>query len=629
MTASLWDFYPVDRQGLADKGEPAQRGLRLRQDRKNEPTKLKPQDNQGRHDDMSYRPCNFFYNVTGEEAERLLKEYGVDGEFLARPSESHPRNFTLSIVRGESVTHIKIHNKDDMLNLCGGESFPSLSDLVQFYMENPDQLQEKNGGTIVLRRPVSIPLSEPAAKEVREPTAQRWFHANITGAEAVQLLSKEKQWAFLVRESQRQPGYYAITVKTDENVVHILIRRNSATGMYHVGGGDEFRSVSDLLEHYNNNPMVEENSQRVVHLINLVPSTCVPADAIEARISLLQHLDPNTNKTGLAEEFEKVPTNESYLSKREGKRDVNVNKNRYKNIVPYDHTRVVLKEVGQNPGDTDYINANYIRIPGGPPLYLLSDKVYISTQGCLPHTVVDFWKMVWQENCRVIVMTTKEIERAKSKCERYWPDLNFERKIGLLLIKNVEEIVVKNDVNEDSYIKRKLVVTNGDSPPRELSHLQFVSWPDLGCPDHPEHVLDFLDAVDDAWEKTPNPKSPIVVHCSAGIGRTGTFIVIDVLLNQIKKRGRSCPIDIPKTVECIRGQRSGMVQTEAQYCFLYKAICCYIQRTCKRRIISSTNSSNSNSSLTLTGLPSAPPVPPRRQNAIPHPAQAYVNENDK
>ncbi|PAV82745.1 hypothetical protein WR25_16154 [Diploscapter pachys] len=115
----------------------------------------------------------------------------------------------------------------------------------------------------------------------------------------------------------------------------------------------------------------------------------------------------------------------------------------------------------------------------------------------------------------------------------------------------------------------------------------------------------------------------------AGIGRTGTFIVIDVLLNQIKKRGRSCPIDIPKTVECIRGQRSGMVQTEAQYCFLYKAICCYIQRTCKRRIISSTNSSNSNSSLTLTGLPSAPPVPPRRQNAIPHPAQAYVNENDK
>lgn len=184
------------------------------------------------------RPCNFFYNVSGEEAERLLHTYGSDGEFLARPSKSQPNNFTLSIIRGDSITHVKIQNTGDVLDLYGGdgESFASLSELVQHYMQNPDHLQEKNGSTITMKRPISIPLSEPAAMEARAPAAQRWFHSNITGAEAVQLLTKEKQWTFLVRESQRAPGYYAITVKTtDDLVVHILIQKNAETGMYHVG----------------------------------------------------------------------------------------------------------------------------------------------------------------------------------------------------------------------------------------------------------------------------------------------------------------------------------------------------------------------------------------------------------
>ncbi|KAK6028730.1 SH2 domain protein [Ostertagia ostertagi] len=157
------------------------------------------------------------------------------------------------------------------------------------------------------RRPISIPLFEPAAQEARAPASQRWFHANITGTEAVELLTKEKQWTYLVRESQRAPGSYAITVKTtDDHVVHILIQKKADTGMYHVGGGDEFRTVGELLAHYNNNPMVEEGSQRVVHLMNLVPSTCVPADAIDERIRLLEEIDPVTKKSGFLEEFEVV-----------------------------------------------------------------------------------------------------------------------------------------------------------------------------------------------------------------------------------------------------------------------------------------------------------------------------------
>ncbi|CAJ0607019.1 unnamed protein product [Cylicocyclus nassatus] len=539
--------------------------------------------------DLSYmsdyrRPCNFFYNVTGEEAERLLRQYGNDGEFLARPSESQPHNFTLSIIRGKAITHVKIQkNSDDFLDLFGGESFASLSELVQFYIDNPEQLQERNGESITMKRPVSIPLYEPAAQEARAPASQRWFHANITGTEAVDLLAKEKQWTYLVRESQRAPGSYAITVKTtDDHVVHILIQKKADTGMYHVGGGDEFRTVGELLAHYNNNPMVEEGSQRVVHLMNLIPSTCVPADAIDERIRLLEEVDPVTKKSGFLEEFERIQqVDDQFSSRREGKKEQNVSRNRYKNIVPFDHTRVILKDIP--PNESDYINASYIRIPKGPPLHLYADREYISTQGCLPNTLLDFWRMVWQENSRVIVMTTKEMERSRSKCHVYWPALREELNLREYIIKTVEEIKVPGDNGLDMFIKRRFMVAKKGMPQRELFHLQFIGWPDHGCPEHPESVLRFLEAVDVACKKAISTQGPVIVHCSAGIGRTGTFIVIDILLNQIRHRGSSCPIDIPRTVMKIREQRSRMVQTEAQYVFLYRAISCYISMISRSR----------------------------------------------
>ncbi|KAE9413449.1 hypothetical protein Angca_006972 [Angiostrongylus cantonensis] len=567
------------------------------------------------------RPCNFFYNVTGEEAERLLRQYGSDGEFLARPSESQPFNFTLSIIRGKAVTHVKIQkNSDDFLDLFGGESFASLSELVQFYIDNPEQLQERNGESIIMKRPISIPLYEPAAQEARAPASQRWFHANITGTEAVELLTKEKQWTYLVRESQRAPGSYAITVKTtDDHVVHILIQKKADTGMYHVGGGDEFRTVSELLAHYNNNPMVEEGSQRVVHLMNVVPSTCVPADAIDERIRLLEAIDPVTKKSGFLEEFERIQqVDDQFSSRREGKKEQNISRNRYKNIVPFDHTRVVLKDVP--PGESDYINASYIKIPEGPPLHLYANREYISTQGCLPNTLLDFWRMVWQENTRVIVMTTREMECSRSKCHVYWPALREELKLRDFVVKTVEEVKVPDDDGLDMFIKRRFMVTKKGMPQRELFHLQFIGWPDHGCPEHPESVLRFLDAVDIACKKAISTQGPVIVHCSAGIGRTGTFIVIDILLNQIRHRGSSCPIDIPRIVMKIREQRSRMVQTEAQYVFLYKAISCFIA-------IKSRSRHPYHDSLDGEGghplhLP-PPPLPRRRP--VPSVAQAYVN----
>ncbi|KJH51296.1 Protein-tyrosine phosphatase [Dictyocaulus viviparus] len=583
------------------------------------------------------RPCNFFYNVTGEEAERLLRRYGSDGEFLARPSESQPLNFTLSIMQ---------KNSDDFLDLFGGESFASLSELVQFYIDNPEQLQERNGESIIMKRPISIPLYEPAAQEARAPASQRWFHANITGTEAVQLLTKEKQWTYLVRESQRAPGSYAITVKTtDDHVVHILIQKKADTGMYHVGGGDEFRTVGELLAHYNNNPMVEEGSQRVVHLMNLVPSTCVPADAIDERIRLLESVDPITKKSGFLEEFERIQqVDDQFSSRREGKKEQNISRNRYKNIVPFDHTRVVLKDIPSN--ESDYINASYIKIPEGPPLHLYSNREYIATQGCLPNTLLDFWRMVWQENSRVIVMTTKEMERSRSKCHVYWPALREELNLREYMIKTVEEVKVPGENGLDIFIKRRFMVAKKGMPQRELFHLQFTAWPDHGCPEQPESVLQFLDAVDVACKKAISTQGPVIVHCSAGIGRTGTFIVIDILLNQIRHRGQeacaasalnlgrcisevckglycsgsSCPIDIPRIVMKIREQRSRMVQTEAQYVFLYRAISCYISMKIKPR-----HPCEDSPSFERGHPVHLPPPPIPRRRPVPDVAQAYVN----
>ncbi|RCN46979.1 Protein-tyrosine phosphatase [Ancylostoma caninum] len=420
------------------------------------------------------------------------------------------------------------------------------------------------------------------------------------------------------RESQRAPGSYAITVKTtDDHVVHILIQKKADTGMYHVGGGDEFRTVSELLAHYNNNPMVEEGSQRVVHLMNLVPSTCVPADAIDERIRLLEEVDPVTKKSGFLEEFERIQqVDDQFSSRREGKKEQNVSRNRYKNIVPFDHTRVILKDVP--PNESDYINASYIRIPKGPPLHLYANREYISTQGCLPNTLLDFWRMVWQENSRVIVMTTKEMERSRSKCHVYWPALREELNLREYVIKTVEEIKVPGDNGLDMFIKRRFMVAKKGMPQRELFHLQFIGWPDHGCPEQPESVLRFLDAVDVACKKAISSQGPVIVHCSAGIGRTGTFIVIDILLNQIRHRGSSCPIDIPRTVMKIREQRSRMVQTEAQYVFLYRAISCYVGMINRSRHPSD-DTGDGGQPLHL------PPPPVPRRRTAPDVAQAYVN----
>ncbi|XP_054719961.1 tyrosine-protein phosphatase non-receptor type 11-like [Uloborus diversus] len=509
----------------------------------------------------------FHPNITGVDAEKMLTDRGLDGSFLARPSKSNPGDFTLSVRRNGEVTHIKIQNTGDYYDLYGGEKFATLAELVQYYMENQGQLKEKNGEVIELKYPLVC----------ADPTTERWFHGPLSGKEAERILmDKGKNGSFLVRESQSKPGDFVLSVRTDDKVTHVMIRYQD--GKYDVGGGEKFDSLTDLVEHYKKNPMVE-TSGTVVHLKMPFNATRITASTIECRVQqLAKENSQSSGKAGFWEEFEYLQQQECkhLYSRKEGQKPENRSKNRYKNILPFDHTRVILKDVDPNVPGSDYVNANIIT-PDEDSTGDGSKKYYIATQGCLHNTVADFWRMVWQENTRVIVMTTKEIERGKNKCARYWPDEDQAKEVGKFVLKNISES------STTDYILREFSLTKEENTEqRTIYHYHFTAWPDHGVPSDPGCVLNFLHDVNHRQESI-NGAGPIVVHCSAGIGRTGTFIVIDMIVDLIKRQGLDCEIDIQRSIQIVRSQRSGMVQTEAQYKFVYLAVQHYID-TLQQRI---------------------------------------------
>ncbi|KAM4854455.1 tyrosine-protein phosphatase non-receptor type 13 isoform 5-T5 [Thomomys bottae] len=232
-----------------------------------------------------------------------------------------------------------------------------------------------------------------------------------------------------------------------------------------------------------------------------------------------------------------------------GQTKENRRKNRYKNILPYDATRVPLGEGG-------YINASFIKVAVGR-----EEFVYIACQGPLPTTVGDFWQMIWEQKSTVIAMMTQEVEGEKVKCQRYWPNVlgkttmaNDRLRLALVRMQQLKGFVVRAMTVED--------IQTGEV--RHVSHLNFTAWPDHDTPSQPNDLLTFI-----SYMRHIHRSGPIVTHCSAGIGRSGTLICIDVVLGLISQ---DLEFDISDLVRCMRLQRHGMVQTEDQYIFCYQVI---------------------------------------------------------
>nr|XP_056706517.1 tyrosine-protein phosphatase non-receptor type 20 [Euleptes europaea] len=230
-----------------------------------------------------------------------------------------------------------------------------------------------------------------------------------------------------------------------------------------------------------------------------------------------------------------------------GKLPENREKNRYRDILPYDETRVPIGEM------KGYINASYIQMLVGK-----EELFYISTQGPLPCTMNEFWQMVWEHHSDVIAMITREMEHGTSKCHRYWPEPPHT---FLDLIKF--QLRLDNYQILDCFIIRVIEITNKRTQEKRMvQHLQFTSWPDHGTPQSPEHLIRFI-----RFLRKANKRGPVVAHCSAGIGRSGVLLCVDVMLTYIEN---DMPFDIKKIVRDLRHQRFGMIQTKDQYVFCYE-----------------------------------------------------------
>ncbi|XP_036988292.2 tyrosine-protein phosphatase non-receptor type 13 isoform X17 [Artibeus jamaicensis] len=294
-------------------------------------------------------------------------------------------------------------------------------------------------------------------------------------------------------------------------------------------------------------PFLTDEELAALPVVRVLPSGQYTGTRLKSVIRMLRGLlDQGIPSKELENLQELKPLDQCLI----GQTKENRRKNRYKNILPYDATRVPLGEEG------GYINASFIKMPVGK-----EEFVYIACQGPLPATVGDFWQMIWEQKSTVIAMMTQEVEGEKIKCQRYWPSVlgrttmvSDRLRLALVKMQLLKGFVVRAMTLED--IQTREV--------RRISHLNFTAWPDHDTPSQPDDLLTFI-----SYMRHIHSSGPIITHCSAGIGRSGTLICIDVVLGLISQ---DLEFDISDLVRCMRLQRHGMVQTQDQYIFCYQVI---------------------------------------------------------
>ncbi|XP_077011311.1 tyrosine-protein phosphatase non-receptor type 12 isoform X1 [Tamandua tetradactyla] len=292
-----------------------------------------------------------------------------------------------------------------------------------------------------------------------------------------------------------------------------------------------------------------------------------------------------------------------------GEKEENVKKNRYKDILPFDHSRVklTLKTPSQ---DSDYINANFIKGVYGP-------KAYVATQGPLANTVIDFWRMIWEYNVVIIVMACREFEMGRKKCERYWP-LYGEDPITFVPFKISCEA---EQARTDYFIRTLLLEFQNES--RRLYQFHYVNWPDHDVPSSFDSILDMISLMRKYQE---HEDVPICIHCSAGCGRTGAICAIDYTWNLLKAGKIPEEFNVFNLIQEMRTQRHSAVQTKEQYELVHRAIAQLFEKQLQlyeihgsQKIsdgVNEINTENMVSSIDSEKQDSPPPKPPRTRSCL-------------